>query len=104
MIQSTTKIDDWQSIRVECRYGDRSFIRFIDMVPSIKLPGSINDRNMLRLSDHFSDVLGGSFPQISPSETVHDKARDWFNYLTNEIHLPGRISIQSQFAASNRKG
>lgn len=68
------------------------------------LPGSMNDLNILELSDHFNKVLSGTFPQITPSYTITNKQFNWYYYLTDGIYPPWRIFIQSLSSTTDRKG
>lgn len=67
------------------------------------LPGSMNDLNILELSDHFSRVLSGKFPPVSPSYKIAGRPFSWYYYLTDGIYPPWRIFIQSLSAPSDNK-
>lgn len=67
------------------------------------LPGAMNDLNILEVSDHFSRVLNGSFPPVTPSYEVNGKTFDWFYYLTDGIYPNWKIFMQSISEPSDKK-
>lgn len=68
------------------------------------LPGVFNDLNILEVSQHFNEVLCGSFPPCTPSYEIAGQHFSSFYYLTDDIYPSWKIFIKSISDAVDRKG
>lgn len=50
------------------------------------LPGTMNDLNILEISDHFFKVLNGAFHPITQHYTIDGRDFNLFYYLTDGIY------------------
>lgn len=67
------------------------------------LPGAMNDLSVLEVSDHFHQILSGTFPPVQPNYTVAGKVFDWFYYLTDGIYPQWKVFVKTFSQPSTRK-
>lgn len=67
------------------------------------LPGTMNDLNILEISDHFCKVLNGCFPPITPNYTIDGRDFNWFYYLTDGIYPDWKIFMKSITEPTDKK-
>ena len=56
-----------------------------------RLPGVLNDLNILSVSEHFAKVLAGWFPPVAPHYVVSGENVRWFYYLADGIFPPWKV-------------
>lgn len=66
-------------------------------------PGVYNYLQILDNSDHFANVLSGSFPSVAPSYNISGQVFNFFYYLADGIYPTWQIFLKTLSAASSSK-